>query len=159
MLNDYISECINIYRAKEFTWSTGQMVNTLKHHIYVILGAMASQITSLTIVHSTVYSRRRSKKTPKLRVTGLCAGKSPVTGELPAHMGSDAENVPIWWRNHGLSNTDAIVLTTFHFMFFIGCFFYFDSNFIGFAWGFYCQNVIICSCNDGRTGHKPISES
>ena len=27
--------------------------------------------------------RRRSKKTSKLRVTGLCAGNSPVTGEFP----------------------------------------------------------------------------
>ena len=27
--------------------------------------------------------RRRSKKTSKLRVTGLCAGNSPVTGESP----------------------------------------------------------------------------
>ena len=27
--------------------------------------------------------RRRSKKTSKLRVTGLCVGNSPVTGELP----------------------------------------------------------------------------
>ena len=28
--------------------------------------------------------RRRSKNTSKLRVTGLCAGNSPVTGEFPA---------------------------------------------------------------------------
>ena len=27
--------------------------------------------------------RLRSKKTPKLRVTGLCEGNSPVTGEFP----------------------------------------------------------------------------
>ena len=27
--------------------------------------------------------RRRSKKTSKLRVTGLCEGNSPVTGEFP----------------------------------------------------------------------------
>ena len=27
---------------------------------------------------------RRSKKTPKLRVTGLCEGNSPMTGEFPA---------------------------------------------------------------------------
>ena len=27
--------------------------------------------------------RRRWKKTPKLRVTGLCEGNSPVTGEFP----------------------------------------------------------------------------
>ena len=44
--------------------------------------------------------RRRPKKTPKLRVTGLCAGKSPVTGEFPAQMASNAENVSIWWRFH-----------------------------------------------------------
>ena len=44
---------------------------------------------------------RRSKKTSKLRVTGLCAGNSPGTGKLPAQMASDAENVSIWWRHHG----------------------------------------------------------
>ena len=30
--------------------------------------------------------RRRSKKTSKLRVIGLCEGNSPGTGEFPAHM-------------------------------------------------------------------------
>ena len=48
--------------------------------------------------------RRRSKKASKLRVTGLCAGNSPVTGEFPAQMVSkisNAENVSIWWRHHG----------------------------------------------------------
>ena len=39
--------------------------------------------------------RRRSKKTPKLRVTGLCVGNSPVTGEFPAQKASNAENVSI----------------------------------------------------------------
>ena len=45
--------------------------------------------------------RRRSKKTSKLRVTGLCEGNSPVTGEFPAQRVSNAENVSIWWRHHG----------------------------------------------------------
>ena len=45
--------------------------------------------------------RRRSTKTWKLRVTGLCAGNSPATGEFPAQMASNAENVFIWWRHHG----------------------------------------------------------
>ena len=45
--------------------------------------------------------RCRSKKTSKLRVTGLCAGNSPGTGEFPAQMASNAENVSIWWRHHG----------------------------------------------------------
>ena len=43
---------------------------------------------------------RRSKKTSKLHVTGLCAGNSPGTGEFPAQMASNAENVSIWWRHH-----------------------------------------------------------
>ena len=43
---------------------------------------------------------RRSKKTPKLLVTGLCAGNSPGTGEFPAQMASNGENVSIWWRHH-----------------------------------------------------------
>ena len=58
-----------------------------------------SQITSLTIVCSTIHAGR-SKKTWKLRVTGLCAWNSPVTGEFPAQMASNAENVSIWWRHH-----------------------------------------------------------
>ena len=63
------------------------------------MGVMASQITSLTIVYSTVYSGTDKKKS-KLRVTGLCAGNSPVTGEFPAQMASNAEDVSIWWRHH-----------------------------------------------------------
>ena len=39
--------------------------------------------------------RRKSKKTSKLRVTGLCEGNSPMTGEFP----SNTENVSIWWRH------------------------------------------------------------
>ena len=47
--------------------------------------------------------RRRPRKTSKLRVTGLCAGNSPVTGEFPAQRASNAENVSIWWRHHAIS--------------------------------------------------------
>ena len=46
--------------------------------------------------------RRRSEKTSKLRVTGLCAGNSPVTGEFPTQMASNAENVSISWRHHAV---------------------------------------------------------
>ena len=44
--------------------------------------------------------RRRSRKTSKLHVTGLCAGNSPVTGEFPIQRASNAENISIWWRHH-----------------------------------------------------------
>ena len=46
--------------------------------------------------------RRRLKETSKLRVTGLCEGNSPLTGEFPAQRASNAENASIWWRHHGL---------------------------------------------------------
>ena len=44
---------------------------------------------------------RWSKKASKLRITGHCAGNSPVTGEFPAQMASNAENASIWWRHYG----------------------------------------------------------
>ena len=43
----------------------------------------------------------KSKKTSKLRVIGLSAGNSPVTGEFPVQKTSYAENASIWWRHHG----------------------------------------------------------
>ena len=42
--------------------------------------------------------RHRLKKT-KLRVTGICAGNSPVT----AKRASNAETFSIWWRHHASS--------------------------------------------------------
>ena len=61
----------------------------------VIIGAMTSHDCLLNRL-----VRRRSKKTSKLLVTGLCVGNSPVTGEFPAQMANNAENVSIWWRHH-----------------------------------------------------------
>ena len=84
------------------SWSITSPIprNSELHYNDVIMSTMASEITSLTIVYSTVYSRRRSKKTSKLRVTGLCAVNSPGTGEFTAQRDSNAENVAIWWRHH-----------------------------------------------------------
>ena len=82
---------INLFRWVSNTCTCLVVYNKISlSHIYdVIMSAMASQITSLTIV----YSRCRSKKTSKLRVTGLCEGNSLVTGEFPARRASSAENV------------------------------------------------------------------
>ena len=68
------------------------------------MGAMVSQTTSLTIVYSTVYSGTDQRKTSKLRVTGLCVGNSPVTGEFPAQTVNNAENVFIQWRHHVITS-------------------------------------------------------
>ena len=48
--------------------------------------------------------RRRSKKTSKLRVTGLCAGNSLGTDEFPTQLASYAEHVSIWWRHHAMGS-------------------------------------------------------
>ena len=60
---------------------------------------MASKITSLTIVYLTVYSGADKKKS-NFRVTGLCEGNSPVTGEFPAQMASNVENDSISWHHN-----------------------------------------------------------
>ena len=54
--------------------------------------------------------KRRSKKTSKLRISGLWVGNSPVTGEFPAQMASNTENVFIRWRHHGIRVKSAGVL-------------------------------------------------
>ena len=46
--------------------------------------------------------RRRSKKTSKLRVTGLREGNSPVTDDFPSQRASNAENISIWWRHYAV---------------------------------------------------------
>ena len=45
--------------------------------------------------------KRRSEEISKFRVTSLCTGNSPVTGEFPAQRASNAEIVSSWWRYHG----------------------------------------------------------
>ena len=58
--------------------------------------------------------RHKSKKTSKLRVTGLYAGNSPEAGEFPAQMASNAENVSIWWRHHQVLVDVHILLDIFY---------------------------------------------
>ena len=112
-----VSFLLNLWRPCRFHLNRNTLVSKvlafmlccgLTHYNGVIMRAIASQIASLTIVYSTVYSRRRSKKTPKLCVTGLCVVNSPVTGEFTAQRASNAENVSIWWRHHGISYRDVI---------------------------------------------------
>ena len=72
----------------------------LKHYNDVIMSTIASQITSLTIVYSTVYSDADQRKHQSSASLAICAGNSPGTGEFPVQRASNAENVSIWWRHH-----------------------------------------------------------
>ena len=65
---------------------------------------MASQITSLTIVYSTVYSVEDQTKRQSSVSLAYVRGNSPATGEFPEQMASIAENYSIWWRHHAMLN-------------------------------------------------------
>ena len=92
--------CQHLWYIFRLYWLISYSEDSMTQPHRFITGPMASQITSLAIVYSTVYSRRKSKKTSKLCVTGLCAGNSPVTGQFPAQIATNTENVSIWWRHH-----------------------------------------------------------
>ena len=72
-------------------WVTVISTQHLYHYNDVIMSTIASEITSLTIVYSDVKRKHQSSASLSF-VQG--------TGEFPAQMASNAENVSIWWRHH-----------------------------------------------------------
>ena len=69
------------------------------HYIDVIMTTVASQITSITVVYSIVYSgadQRKYQSSASLALGGELTG----TGDFPTQKVSNAENVSIWWRHH-----------------------------------------------------------
>ena len=69
-----------------------------QHYNHVIMSVMASQITSLTIVYSTTYSRHRS----------------PAIDEIPAQRAGNEEKVSmIWWGHNGLWSLHSDVIKMF----------------------------------------------
>ena len=67
-------------------------IDLASHYNDVKMSALASQITSLMSVYSTVDSRADQRKRQ--------SSASLVAGEFPARRASNAENVSIWWRHH-----------------------------------------------------------
>ena len=65
------------------------------HYNDVIMGTMASQITSLVIVYSTIYSSTDQRKHQSSASLAIVRGI-----HRSAQMASNAENVSIWWRHH-----------------------------------------------------------
>ena len=91
---------------------------------------MAYQINSVSIRF-----RCRSKKTSKLRVTGICEWNSPVTCEFPAQSVSNTENVSIRWRHYEMSQgyqTQLWILNRN----------WYDHNNINHIWGHVCQKQV-----------------
>ena len=70
----------------------------LQHYNDVIMDSISNQQPHDCLLNHLF--RRRSEKTSKLRITDLCVGNSLGTGEFPAQMANNSENISIWWRHH-----------------------------------------------------------
>ena len=78
----------------------------LDHYDDVIMGTTASQITSLTIVYSIVYSGADKRKHQSSASLAFVWGIH--RGPVPAQMASNAENVSICWRHHAVWHSPTI---------------------------------------------------
>ena len=77
--------------------NSNELVKYLIHEISSQLRHYGHDSVSNHQLHDCLLNRLfrlRSKKTSKLRVTGLCAGNSPGTGEFPAQIACNAEMFP-----------------------------------------------------------------
>ena len=83
--------------ASEQNYHCNSSVGT--HYIDFIMITMASQITGLTVVYSTVYSDADQRKHQSSASLAFVWGIHR-RGEFPAQRASYAENVSIWWRHH-----------------------------------------------------------
>ena len=85
---------IGIFRSVEAT--------DVIHYSDVIMSAMASQITGVSMVCSTVClgADQRKHQTPRhWPLWGEFTGDQ-VTGEFPSQWASNVEHVSVWWRHH-----------------------------------------------------------
>ena len=79
----------------EWNHKSWKKYRPISHYDDVIIGAKASQITSVTIVYSTVYSGADQRK-----------HHSSASLAFVRQMASYAENISIWRRHHELGETN-----------------------------------------------------
>ena len=70
------------------------------HYDDVIMGAMVSQITSLTIVYSTVYSGTDERKHQSSASLAFVRGIHRGTVNSPHKWPVTRKMFPFWWRHH-----------------------------------------------------------
>ena len=98
-----LAKCLLVHSAFNWlsidshTYVLRVVVVLLTHYSDVIMRAMMSQITGVSVVYSTICSGVDQRKYQSSMSLG-----SPVTSELPAQRASNAENVSIWWHHHDL---------------------------------------------------------
>ena len=96
----WMINCISHKRIHSISCPCANLSEAVLHYSDVISGRDG---VSNHQPHHCLLNRlfgRRSKKTSKLRVTGLLEGNSPVIREFPSQMASHVENASIWLRHH-----------------------------------------------------------
>ena len=76
------------------------IIKIISHYRDFIMSAMASQITGVLIVCSTVCSVADQRKYQSPAPLASVRGNPPMTGRFPSERASNVENASIWWRHH-----------------------------------------------------------
>ena len=95
------------YPLKLFIYNCGYKLNTqiqryVMQYSGVIMSAMASQITGVSIVCSTASSEAENTKVPY-----YWPSWGEATGGFPSQKARNAGSVSIWWSHHGLRHNKA----------------------------------------------------
>ena len=105
----YVVTSIAVLLNIQWTVWNGTECISRGHYSDVIMSMMLSQITSLTIVYSTVYSGAEQRK----HQSSMSLAFVRVTSEFPAQRASNAENDLIWWHHHEILTNEVTVIKFF----------------------------------------------
>ena len=92
----------HVFRFLQHIWRSGtrREIEICGHYNDVIMGAMASQITSITIVYSTIYSDQRKYQSSASLVFVQGIHRLPVNS--PHKWPETRKMFSIWCRHHGV---------------------------------------------------------
>ena len=99
--------------------SSADWENFSYHYNNIIMSAVASQITSLTIVYSMVYlgaDQRKNQSSASLAFVCVCVCVGVCVCVCEGGGGSNAENVSIWWRHHVFIYQHVIIISKMPFL-------------------------------------------
>ena len=92
MVTSWLSKCWDFAGVRRPFWMKSLVNQNIRNHRYL------EKLARKQLLNCLFW--RRSNKTSKLRVTGICEGNPLVAGGFPSQRASNAENVSIWWRHH-----------------------------------------------------------
>ena len=92
---------IGAIRHQSMITSTKVDENLWCHYSDIIMSAMASQITIMSIICSAICSGTHQRKLQSSALLAFVRGNPLVTGRVPSQRASNMESISIWWCHHG----------------------------------------------------------